>query len=184
MAFWTSVDGKLSGGDPLRIYIAELRGRIWRIVMASPGSPVSEHEAVRYFGAGEVWEPWPLGTGAGLLDAAAIQFEEYFSGRLLDFDLPLEFDGTAFQRTVWRALTRIPYGETRTYGDIAEEIGKPSAMRAVGNANGRNNLPIIVPCHRVIGAGGKLCGFGGGIELKRSLLAHEALILQKRSLAS
>jgi methylated-DNA-[protein]-cysteine S-methyltransferase len=152
--------------------------------MSDARLPVPEDDAVRRFGAVDEWQPWPLGTGSGLLDAATIQFEEYFSGRLLDFDLPLEFDGTVFQRTVWHALTKIPYGETRTYGDIAETIGKPRAMRAVGSANGRNNLPIIVPCHRVIGAGGKLCGFGGGIELKKSLLAHEAAILRKPSLAS
>ena len=184
MAFWTNVDGQLAGGDKLRIYIAEFRGRIWRIIMSDAHNPIPEDDVVRYFGAVDEWEPWPLGTGSGLLDAAAIQFEEYFSGRLLDFDLPLEFDGTAFQRTVWRALTKIPYGETRTYGDIAETIGKPGAMRAVGNANGRNNLPIIVPCHRVIAAGGKLGGFSGGVELKKGLLAHEAAMLHKRSLAS
>lgn|SRR5271165_1318166 len=184
MAFWTSMDGQLTGGEKLRIYIAELRGRIWRLTMVDARHPVPEDDVVRRFGAGEAWEPWPLGTGAGLLDAAAIQLEEYFSGRLLDFDLPLEFDGTAFQRTVWRALTQIPYGETRTYGDIAETIGKPSAMRAVGNANGRNKLPIIVPCHRVIAAGGKLGGFSGGVELKKSLLAHETAMLRKRGLVS
>ncbi len=181
MAFWTSVDGQLTGGYQLRVYIAEFRGRIWRVIMADAREPILEDDIRRRFGAASDWEPWPLGTGSGLLDAAAIQFEEYFSGRLLDFDLPLEFDGTPFQRSVWRALTKIPYGETCTYGDIAETIGKPTATRAVGNANGRNNLPIIVPCHRVIGAGGKLCGFGGGIELKKSLLAHEAAMLRKRS---
>jgi O-6-methylguanine DNA methyltransferase len=184
MAFWTSVDGQLADGEKLRVYIASYRGRIWRIIMSDARNPVPEDEVVRRFGAVDEWEPWPLGTGSGLLDAAAIQFEEYFSGRLLDFDLPLEFDGTEFQRTVWRQLTKLPYGETRTYGDIAKMIGKPSAMRAVGNANGRNNLPIIVPCHRVIGAGGNLCGFGGGIELKKSLLAHEAVVLHKRALTS
>ncbi len=184
MAFWTSVDGQLAGGDRLRIYIAEFRGRIWRIVMSAARDPVAEDDAIRRFGAVDEWQPWPLGTGSGLLDAAAIQFEEYFSGRLLDFDLPLEFDGTPFQRSVWRALTNIPYGETRTYGDIAEVIGKPTAVRAVGNANGRNNLPIIVPCHRVIGAGGKLCGFGGGIDLKKNLLSHEAAMLRKRASAN
>jgi len=184
MAFWTCVDGQLTGGEKLRIYIAQLRGRIWRVVMVDARNPVPEGDVILRFGDSEAWEPWPLGTGAGLLDAAAIQFEEYFSGRLLDFDLPLEFDGTAFQRTVWRTLTKIPYGETRTYGNIAETIGKPGATRAVGNANGRNNLPIIVPCHRVIAAGGKLGGFSGGIELKKSLLAHESAILEKRRLAS
>jgi O-6-methylguanine DNA methyltransferase len=181
MAFWTSVEGQLADGAKLRLYIAAFRGRIWRVIMSDSRKPVSEGDAVRLFGTIDDWESWPLGTGSGLLDAAAIQFEEYFSGRLLDFDLPLEFDGTVFQQTVWRALTKIPYGETRTYGDIAETVGKPTATRAVGSANGRNNLPIIVPCHRVIGAGGKLCGFGGGIELKKSLLYHEAAVLKKRS---
>jgi O-6-methylguanine DNA methyltransferase len=184
MAFWTFVDGQLANGDKLRIYIAELRGRIWRIVMVDARNPISHAGVVQSFGAGEDWKPWPFGTGAGLVDAAAIQVEEYFSGRLLDFDLPLEFDGTPFQRTVWRALTKIPYGETRTYGDIAGAIGKPAATRAVGSANGRNNLPIIVPCHRVVAAGGKLGGFSGGIELKKSLLAHEAAILSKRNQTS
>jgi O-6-methylguanine DNA methyltransferase len=181
MAFWTSVEGQLADGATLRLYVAAFRGRIWRVIMSDSRSPVLEDDAVHRFGAVDDWEPWPLGTGSGLLDAAAIQFEEYFSGRLLDFDLPLEFDGTAFQQTVWHALTKIPYGETRSYSDIAETIGKPTATRAVGSANGRNNLPIIIPCHRVIGASGKLCGFGGGIELKKSLLNHEAAMLRKRS---
>jgi O-6-methylguanine DNA methyltransferase len=184
MAFWTFVDGQLTDGSKLRIYIAELHGRIWRVLMVDATKPIVHADVVKSLGTSEDWKPWPFGTGAGLLDAAAIQFEEYFSGRLLDFDLPLEFDGTAFQRSVWKALTRIPYGETRTYGDIAGNIGKPGAVRAVGNANGRNNLPILVPCHRVIAAGGKLGGYSAGVELKKSLLAHETAMLRKRSLAS
>ena len=110
MAFWTSVEGQLADGATLRLYVAAFRGRIWRVIMSDSRSPVLEDDAVHRFGAVDDWEPWPLGTGSGLLDAAAIQFEEYFSGRLLDFDLPLEFDGTAFQQTVWHALTNIPDG--------------------------------------------------------------------------
>ena len=184
MAHWTFVDGQLSNGAKLRIYIAELGGRIWRVHMMDGRGSLAHEDFVKTLGNREAWRPWPFGTGAGLLDAAAIQFEEYFTGRLLDFDLPLEFDGTPFQKTVWRALTKIPYGETRTYGDIAGDIGNPGAVRAVGGANGRNNLPIIVPCHRVVAAGGKLGGFSSGIELKKSLLQHETAMLQKRSAAS
>ncbi len=105
--------------------------------------------------------------------AVAAQLEEYFAGRRRKFDLPLEPRGTRFQRTVWQALLRIPYGETASYGELARQIGNPRASRAVGLANGANPLPIVVPCHRVIGADGSLTGFGGGLEIKRKLLALE-----------
>ena len=101
------------------------------------------------------------------------QLAEYFTGRRRAFDLPLGPEGTAFQRTVWLALREIPYGETRSYAELARSIGKPRASRAVGLANGANPLPIIVPCHRVIGADGSLTGFGGGLDIKRKLLALE-----------
>lgn len=106
-------------------------------------------------------------------EPAIAQLEEYFAGRRQSFDLPLAPEGTAFQRIVWQALTRIPYGETTSYGEVARRIGKPQASRAVGLANGANPLPIIVPCHRVIGADGSLTGFGGGLDIKRKLLALE-----------
>ena len=109
-----------------------------------------------------------------LLREAARQLGAYFAGRLFRFDLPLEMIGTHFQKRVWRALLEIPYGETRSYGDIATRIGDPKAMRAVGAANGRNPIAIIVPCHRVIGAGGRLVGYGGGLGMKRMLLDLEA----------
>ena len=102
------------------------------------------------------------------------QFESYFAGRLTVFDLPLAPQGTEFQQRVWRALRDIPYGETISYAELARRIGRPLAVRAVGAANGRNPISIIVPCHRVIGSDGSLTGFGGGIERKRWLLAHEA----------
>jgi methylated-DNA-[protein]-cysteine S-methyltransferase len=102
------------------------------------------------------------------------QLDEYFAGERKDFDLPLNLEGTAFQLSVLEALQQIPYGETCSYRDVAEKIGKPKAVRAVGAANGRNPIPIVVPCHRVIGASGSLTGFGGGLETKRALLLLEA----------
>jgi len=101
------------------------------------------------------------------------QLRAYFAGELKDFDLPLAPEGTAFQLSVWQALRRIPYGETVSYGEVARAIGRPSASRAVGAANGSNPLPIVVPCHRVIGSTGKLTGFGGGLDTKAALLALE-----------
>lgn len=106
--------------------------------------------------------------------AARQQLEEYFAGERKDFDLPLHLSGTDFQVQVLQELQRIPYGETTSYGDIAERIGRPKAMRAVGAANGRNPIPIIVPCHRVIGSSGDLTGFGGGLDTKEALLRLEA----------
>ena len=105
--------------------------------------------------------------------AARKQLTEYFAGRRRIFDLPLKLSGTEFQLRVLDELQRIPYGETTSYGDIARRIGRPSAVRAVGAANGRNPIPIIVPCHRVIGSNGSLTGFGGGLGAKQTLLRLE-----------
>lgn len=104
---------------------------------------------------------------------AVEQLEAYFAGERTDFDLELSLAGSEFQRRVWQALLTIPYGETRSYGEIAEQIGASGAARAVGLANGRNPIAIIVPCHRVIGASGNLTGYGGGLERKQSLLELE-----------
>ena len=104
---------------------------------------------------------------------AVEQLESYFAGELFDFELDLELMGTPFQRNVWAALLTIPYGETRSYGEIAAQIGSPGAFRAVGLANGHNPIGIIVPCHRVIGSNGSLTGYGGGLDRKRALLALE-----------
>ncbi|KEY97354.1 cysteine methyltransferase, partial [Sphingomonas sp. BHC-A] len=101
------------------------------------------------------------------------QLGEYFSGQREAFDLPLHFSGTDFQKSVWAALLTIPFGETCSYADIARQIGKPSACRAVGAANGRNPISIIAPCHRVVGADGALTGFAGGLKAKRYLLGLE-----------
>lgn len=101
------------------------------------------------------------------------QLSAYFAKELTTFDFPMRFEGTPFQNAVWRALLNIPFGETASYGDIAKAIGQPKAGQAVGAANGANPLPIVIPCHRVIGSTGKMTGFGGGIETKEFLLAHE-----------
>ncbi|MBX2800893.1 MAG: methylated-DNA--[protein]-cysteine S-methyltransferase [Myxococcales bacterium] len=118
----------------------------------------------------------PPGAEAGTLpviEEAIRQLRAYFDGGRTHFELPVDVPGTDFQQQVWQALTEIPFGETRSYGEVAQAIGKPKAVRAVGAANGRNPLPIVVPCHRVIGADGSLTGFRGGVELKRRLLGHE-----------
>lgn len=114
-----------------------------------------------------------------LLDAAEAQLREYFAGTRRTFDLPLAPRGTAFQQRVWAALRAIPYGETRTYGELAAAIGSPSASRAVGMANHHNPIPIVIPCHRVIGANGTLTGYAGGLEIKRKLLALEGITILK-----
>lgn len=112
-------------------------------------------------------------AGPGAFARAVEQLDAYFAGELTHFELDLELVGTDFQRRVWAALQTIPYGETRSYGQIAEQIGSPGASRAVGLANGRNPISIIVPCHRVIGSSGGLTGYGGGVERKRTLLGLE-----------
>lgn len=113
-----------------------------------------------------------------ILAAARAQLTDYFAGRLQTFTVPLDFRGTAFQRTIWAALLAIPFGETRSYGDIARAVGRPTASRAVGAANGRNPISIIAPCHRVVGANGALTGFAGGVETKRWLLDFERKALE------
>ena len=111
--------------------------------------------------------------GSPVLVCAQRQLEEYFRGERTRFDLPLQPKGTPFQLAVWRALTEIPYGETASYGDVARAVGRPKAFRAVGMANHCNPIPIIVPCHRVIGSDGRLTGYAGGLEIKRALLELE-----------
>jgi methylated-DNA-[protein]-cysteine S-methyltransferase len=114
------------------------------------------------------WSPNP-----GAFKYAVDQLNAYFAGELTDFDIELDLRGTEFQQHVWKALLTIPYGETRCYGEIAEQIGAPGSARAVGLANGHNPIAIVVPCHRVIGANGSLTGYGGGLDRKRTLLELE-----------
>jgi methylated-DNA-[protein]-cysteine S-methyltransferase len=117
------------------------------------------------------------GPAGELLDHARRQLAEYFAGTRTTFDVPLGAAGTAFQRRVWDALLDIPYGTTLSYSELARRLGDQRATRAVGAANGRNPIPIIVPCHRVVGAHGELTGFGGGLDRKRWLLEHEGALL-------
>jgi methylated-DNA-[protein]-cysteine S-methyltransferase len=109
-----------------------------------------------------------------VLKETAIQLDQYFAGERTDFDVPMELDGTGFQREVWAELSRIPYAETISYGELARRVGRPKGPRAVGQANGRNPIPIIVPCHRVLASNG-IGGYGGGLPMKRALLAVEGV---------
>ena len=114
----------------------------------------------------------------GAFADARAQLAEYFEGSRRSFDLPLIMAGTAFQQLAWRALTEIPYGTTRSYGEQAARLGRPGASRALGAANGRNPIPIVIPCHRLVGHNGELIGFGGGVARKRYLLEHEAGVVR------
>ncbi|HEY2842762.1 MAG TPA: methylated-DNA--[protein]-cysteine S-methyltransferase [Bryobacteraceae bacterium] len=116
------------------------------------------------------WAP----STSGPLAETMRQLREYFGGKRTEFDLPLALKGTEFQRKVWRKLQEIPYGETISYGELARRVGNPKASRAVGSANGKNQIPIVIPCHRVIAGDGGLGGFGGGLSVKEKLLALEA----------
>jgi methylated-DNA-[protein]-cysteine S-methyltransferase len=121
----------------------------------------------------EAAEDW-IARGTPVLERAAKQLREYFAGKRAEFDLPLAPEGTAFQQSVWKQLCEIPYGSTISYGELARRVGNSKASRAVGAANGQNPIPIVIPCHRVIGSNGKLTGFGGGLPIKERLLALEA----------
>ena len=139
-----------------RIGIAECNGRI--TALDFEGEPVSEHAKI---------------CETAVLKEAAGQLKDYLAGELREFSLPLEPEGTPFMKSVWRALSQIPYGRTVSYKDIATAVGNPKASRAVGMANNRNPLPILIPCHRVIGANGALVGYGGGLDIKVKLLEIE-----------
>ncbi|MDQ1320689.1 MAG: methylated-DNA-[protein]-cysteine S-methyltransferase [Actinomycetota bacterium] len=147
----------------------------------SPVGPVtligSGRTVVRLVLAGQRAEPDSggcSGSDANAFPDAVAQLDAYFDGRLRRFDIDVRLDGTDFQRRVWAAAQAIPYGQTRSYSQIAAQIGAPGASRAVGVALGRNPVPIIVACHRVIGSSGALTGYAGGIECKKALIAHEA----------
>jgi methylated-DNA-[protein]-cysteine S-methyltransferase len=122
-------------------------------------------------------------ANSGAVAQTVAQLREYFAGRRTEFDLPLALRGTPFQLAVWRELRRVPYGQTVSYGELAGRIGNPKASRAVGSANGANRIPIVIPCHRVIAAGGRLGGFGGGLPVKEALLALENSSARNRAVA-
>lgn len=163
---------------------SRIRARTWyciapsplgELLLASDGSGLSAlymetHAVWPQKQADWIWDEAPFREVRAQLDA-------YFAGTLRAFDLPLAMVGTPFQRRVWAALMEIPHGTTISYGELAKRIGDPNASRAVGLANGRNPVSIIVPCHRVIGANGSLTGYGGGLDNKRWLLRHEGALL-------
>jgi methylated-DNA-[protein]-cysteine S-methyltransferase len=151
-----------------RDLVAEVRwsaAGLWVRIERSEAGICGVHLNGSSFGLTPVSDP--------LLAETAAQLKAYFDGKLRRFDLPLDLGGTGFQRRVWEQLVQIPYGETRTYAQVAVAIRQPSAIRAVGSANGQNPVAIIVPCHRVIRTGGGLGGYGGGLDAKRALLALE-----------
>lgn len=148
-----------------------------RLRFETPFGPMAlEGEAAltRLWLPGTLPDPDGRGEETPLLRAAREALLAYFAGERRDFDLPLAPAGTDFQRAVWDALRAIPYGQTRTYGEIAAAVGRPKAVRAVGQANHVNPLPIFIPCHRVVGKGGALTGYAGGLDLKGALLALES----------
>ena len=153
------------------MFYSFLESRIGRLLLAGSGSRL---QMVGFPSGRQAREPddgWIRQDAP--FDKARRQLSEYFEGARRTFDVELAADGTPFQRRVWQALANIPYGETRSYGEIAAAIGNPRAAMAVGGANGSNPLPIVVPCHRVIGSDGSLTGFGGGLAAKRYLLDLE-----------
>ncbi|HEX4628201.1 MAG TPA: methylated-DNA--[protein]-cysteine S-methyltransferase [Gemmatimonadales bacterium] len=157
--------------------ITRIASPVGELVLAASGPRL----AAVYFPPSPGEPDWVEDDGRGpageLLDRARWQLAEYFAGTRTTFDLPLGAVGTAFQRRVWDALLDIPYGTTLSYSELARRLGDQRATRAVGAANGRNPIPIIVPCHRVVGAHGELTGFGGGLDRKRWLLEHEGALL-------
>lgn len=155
------------------IVYTEIDNPIVRLAVAGDDQGIRR---IHFLNGKDRWKPqpeWKRDDRARALRNAVRELRAYFAGELRQFSLPLAPVGTPFQLDVWNALRAIPYGETRSYGELAARIGRPSAVRAVGAANGANPLPIVVPCHRVIGSNGSLTGFGGGIPLKQALLELE-----------
>jgi methylated-DNA-[protein]-cysteine S-methyltransferase len=158
------------------IYYTECETPMQRLLLTSDGASLTGLFLPGGRNGVEPGESWVRRDDAAPFAEAKRQLAAYFNGSLRAFDLPLAPRGTAFQRRVWEELERIPYGITVSYGELARRIGDPNGARAVGLANGRNSIAIIVPCHRVIGANGKLVGYGGGLPRKAALLAFEAAV--------
>jgi len=175
MGHWTWAEGLLTDGLPMRLYLAEHEGKLWSASLSDSVHSSTKDEFKWRLGKDCEWKQ---SRDSDTLQNAVEQVNEYFAGKRLIFDLPLALRGTSFQVRVWEELLRIPFGGRCNYGDVAEAVGQPGAVRAVGNANGRNNLPLFVPCHRVLAAGGKWGGFTGGLGLKQRLLAHEESIVE------
>lgn len=166
-------------GEPTRYMVMDDDSPVAPLLLTSDGASLTGLHLLRGPRGGIVPSPeWLYDTGP--FRAVVAELKAYFAGELTIFSAPLAPSGTAFQLTVWAALTDIPYGETWSYGTLARRIGHDRASRAVGHANGRNPISILVPCHRVIGAGGALTGYGGGLPAKAWLLRHEAVTRARR----
>ncbi len=164
-----------------RVYYTELPSPIGPLLLAGDGTALT---AIALPSPGGPLPPEPGWTrDPGPFAEATAQLEAYFAGALRDFDLPLAPGGTPFQQRVWAALREIPYGATASYAAVARRIGHPAAVRAVGAANGRNPIPIVIPCHRVIGGDGRLVGYGGGLAAKEALLALERGVARSGAVA-
>ena len=164
------------GTDQTSLRLATLATPIGTLTLVA-----GEHGLRALLFAGQEPPAGAQSAGDPLLERARRQLDAYFAGRRRAFELPLELQGSPFQRRAWLALRAIPYGRTRSYGEQARLLGRPAAARAVGAANARNPLPILLPCHRLIGADGSLTGFGGGLAAKQALLEHEARVLASTS---
>jgi len=155
------------------VFVTELNSPLGPLTLTSNGAALTGlfmRQHAHWDGVGQGWQD---GGKLPVLKEAARQLTAYFASELKEFDLPLAANGTEFQRRVWQALEDIPFGRTESYGELAARVGNPKGSRAVGLANGRNPISIVVPCHRVIGANGALTGYGGGLERKLWLLRHE-----------
>lgn len=157
-------------------YYTTMDSPVGQILLTSNGNALTGLFMNRHKHGPTIEEGWVEADSTAPLTEARRQLTEYFAGERTTFDLPLALEGTEFQQRVWQELTKIGYGETLSYGELASRLGNPNASRAVGLANGRNPISIIVPCHRVVGANGKLTGYGGGLPNKEILLTHEAMV--------
>jgi methylated-DNA-[protein]-cysteine S-methyltransferase len=164
-------------------YYTTLESPIEPILLTSNGAALTGLYLVEHRHGPQIEADWVRDDEALPFVEAKRQLTAYFAGERTEFDLQLAPQGTEFQRRVWKELACIPYGVTISYGELARRIGQPGSARAVGLANGRNPISIIVPCHRVIGANGKLVGYGGGLSRKEALLTHEAAVLERDLLA-
>lgn len=162
---WTGVDTPVG-----RMFVYVRGGRLVGLTLEEAWRHGTERHIARHLGRVEFVED------AIEAEPIARQVREYFAGERRTFDVQMEMLGTEFQRAVWGAVAAVPFGQTRSYAQVAIEIGQPSATRAVGAANGANPLPLVVPCHRIIGANGSLTGFGGGLPMKEWLLRHEGAL--------
>ncbi|MFT7670070.1 MAG: methylated-DNA-[protein]-cysteine S-methyltransferase [Planctomycetota bacterium] len=168
-----------NGGSNMKMHYETYASPIGELLLVASELGLREIRFERENEAHQLDDNWIAG-GSGTHEAIA-QLESYFAGDLTKFDLLLDAQGTDFMKSVWIELCHIPFGETISYGELAKRIGNPSASRAVGMANGRNPIPIVVPCHRVIGSNGRLTGFAGGLPLKERLLLHESKNQERQS---